>query len=82
MQGNFNVLAAAVGSHKMYLDGRELGHDPGNYYCHELQRACVFASNHNLPIVVLGPSDRYDAEKWSAVAHRQDGGFRSCCELM
>lgn len=79
MKGNFKVLSEAVGSRMMYLDGRQLGQDPTNRYCHELQRACVFSADNKVPIVVLSDGEKYDDAKWKDAA-KYDDGFG--CALM
>ena len=79
MKHNFKVLTEAVGSRKLYLDGRQLREDPGNWHVWEHQRACIWAVDNKLPLVILGPADEYDATKWKDVAHKHD--TKSCVIL-
>ena len=79
LKHNFKVLTEAVGGRKLYLDGRELREDPGNWYVYEQQRACIWAVDNKLPFIVLGPGEEYDATKWSDIAHKQDTG---CCVIL
>jgi hypothetical protein len=81
MKHNFKVLTDAVGSRKLYLDGRALCEDPGNYHSWEHQRACIWAVDNNLPLVVLDPADEYDADKWGDVAHKHGEGA-GCCVIV
>lgn len=79
MKHNFKVLTEAVGGRKFYLDGRELREDPGNWHVWELQRVCIWAADNKVPLVVLGPTDEYDATKWKDVALKHNE--IACCVI-